>query len=268
MKAVRHLYNYIAANMVEETILQSTVKNPESDPQAQTLVNHLNDGSAVESLMKDDDLRAVLAEYKGPIDPDAIYSSYMARVRERNEEVLKPENRLKEARQDLLARYGDKPITEDALVDIMRLNNLDNYIEASQRTQAKPGGNDECFYDLSRDKDNKIVGHIIGDMVKAPGKTKVIHHKDFMTPAYRKALKGVMLESQRKVSEARQKVAEQYKDLPANVREKLMPKGNVGLEQLADMVNKAVKNKTYENLELDPEPQKEANGPVLGGPSV
>ena len=252
MKAVNHLYNYIAANMVQDAILLDAMKNPGVNPQSQVLLNHLNDGTAVEALMKDKDLQAVLAEYKGPIDPEEISSRYNERVKERNAEALKPENRLKEARRDLLARYGEKPITEDALVDIMRLNNLDNYIEASQRTQRKPGGEDPYFSDLANDKDNKTLGHIIGDMVKEPGKTKVIHTDDFMGPEYRKALKGVI----KNLNDARQKVQEQYKDLPANVREKLMPKGNIGLEQLTSMVNEAVKNKTYENLELGPESKK------------
>ena len=89
-----------------------------------------------------------------------------------------------------------------------------------------------------------------------------------MSPAYRKALKEVMADSRRKLEEAREKVREQYKDLPENVQEKLMPKGHMGLEQLAGLVNEAVKNKTYENLELGPEPQKETGGPDLGGPVV
>lgn len=267
-EAVNHLYNYIAASMVQDTILLDTVKNPDANPRSQVLLNHLNDGSAVEALMKDDDLRAVLAEYKGPIDPEKICSSYMTRVKERTEEALKPTGRLREAREELLARYGDKPVTEDALVDVMRLNNLDRYIEASQRTEAYPGRDDPYFQDLVGDKDNKKLGHIIGDMAKEPGQTKMLHTEEFMSPAYRKALKGVMADSRRKLEEAREKVREQYKGLPESVQEKLMPKGNMGLEQLAGLVNEAVKNKTYENLELEPEPQKEAGGPGLGGPAV
>ena len=268
MKAVNHLYNYIAANMVQDAILLDAMRNPGTNPQTQVLLDHLNDGTAVEALMKDKDLQAVLAEYKGPIDPEEIIGSYNERVKERNAEALKPENRLKEARQDLLARYGEKPITEDALVDIMRLNNLDNYIEASQRTQRKPGGEDPYFTQLANDKDNKTLGHIIGDMVKEPGKTKVIHTEDFMGPEYRKALKGVMLDSEKKLHEAQRKVREQYKDLPPKVQEKLMPKGNMGLEQLTSLVNEAVKNKTYENLELGPESKKKPQELGSGGPSL
>ena len=267
MKAVNHLYNYIAANMVQDAILLDAMRNPGTNPQTQVLLNHLNDGTAVEALMKDKDLQAVLAEYKGPIDPEEISSRYNERVKERNAEALKPENRLKEARRDLLARYGEKPITEDALVDIMRLNNLDNYIEASQRTQRKRG-EDPYFNQLANDKDNKTLGHIIGDMVKEPGKTKVIHTEDFMGPEYRKALKGVMLDSEKKLHEAQRKVREQYKDLPQKVQEKLMPKGNMGLEQLTSLVNEAVKNKTYENLELGPESKKESQDLEPGGPAL
>ena len=268
LEAVKHLYNYIAASMAQDTILLNSMKNPGGDPRSGVMLNRLNDGSAVEALMKDDTLRAVLAEYKGPIDPETIYDRYKERVSQRNEEAVKPENRLKEARQELLARYGDKPITEDALVDVMRLNTLDNYIEASQRTHRKPGGEDRYFDDLAADKDNQILGNIIGDMVREPGKTRVIRTEPFMGPAYRKALKGVMMDTEKKLQEARQKVQEQYKDLPANVREKLMPKGNMGLEQLTNLVNEAVKNKTYENLELAPEPQKKPAAPIQGSQSV
>ncbi len=264
MEAVNHLYNYIAASMVQDPILLSAVKNPGADPQTQVLLSHLNDGTAVEALMKDDDLRAVLAEHKGPIDPEQICGSYKERVRERNEEALKPTNRLRNAREELLARYGDKPVTEDALVDIIRLNVLDNYIEASQRTHSIPGREDHYFFDLATDKDDKTLGHIIGDMVKEPGRTTKIRPEEFMGPEYRKALKGVMADCQRKLKEARQKVQEQYKDLPEKMREKLMPKGNMGLEQLASLVNEAVKNKTYENLELGPEPKQKSSAPIQG----
>ncbi|MBR4691864.1 MAG: hypothetical protein IKP17_03810 [Oscillospiraceae bacterium] len=267
MEAESHLYRYIAASMVEEAILIDAMKNPGITPQAQVLLNHLNDGTAVEALSRDKDLKAVLAEYEGPIDPEEISSRYKERVKERNAEALKPENRLKEARRDLLDRYGEKPITEDALVDIMRLNNLDNYIGASQRTQRKKG-EDPYFSDLQNNKDNKTLGHIIGDMVKEPGKTKVIHHEEFMGPEYRKALKGVMLDSEKNLQEARQKVREQYKDLPASMQEKLMPKGNMGLEELTRRVNEAVKNKTYENLKLGPESKKESQELEPGGPTL
>ena len=104
--------------------------------------------------------------------------------------------------------------------------------------------------------------------MKEPGKTKVIHTDEFMGPEYRKALKGVMLDSEKKLHEARRKVQEQYKDLPANVREKLMPKGNMGLEQLTSLVNEAVKNKTYENLELGPGSKKKPQELGSGGPAL
>lgn len=260
------LYNYIAASMVQETILSNTVQNPGMDPQKDALLEHLNNGTAIRVLKRDKDLEAVLAEHKGPIDPDQIYGDYFSRVNERNQEALKPANRLMEARKELLARYGEKPITEDALVDIMRLNNLDNYLEATGRTQAIPGGKDLYFADLKDDKQNQKLGHIIGDMVKEPGKTKVIHTEEFMGPEYRKALKGVMMNSEKRLNEARQKVREQYGDLPESVREKLMPKGNMGLEQLTDLVNEAVKNKTYDHLELEPELRKDEESPAVNGP--
>ena len=58
------------------------------------------------------------------------------------------------------------------------------------------------------------------------------------------------------------------KDLPPKVQEKLMPKGNMGLEQLTSLVNEAVKNKTYENLELGPESKKKPQELGSGGPAL
>ena len=269
MEAVKSLYNFISARMVQDKILGATMANPESDPQSQALVNCLNDGSAVEALMKDNDLRAVLSEYKGPIDPDKIYGDYLERVETRNKEATSPEARLQEARQELLARYGDKPVTQEALVDIMRLNNLDRYITASRMEAPPRDREDKYYYDLvgsSKDgkKDIKAVGHIAADMYKAPRETKVIHPEDFMGPEYQKALKGVMLDSAKKLEEAREKVRRETAGLPDSVRSKMMPKGNMGLEQLAELVNTAVKNKTYADLALDPEPVKAPEGPARG----
>ena len=257
-----HLYRYIVSRAAEDQINAETLRAGESAPAInQHILDTLNDGSAVDKIALDPDLRKLIqSQGDKPLNMDAFYKDYTNRKIMRKYEDNYPVNKLKNYRKSLIAEFGEKPLTADCLKDIARLKALDEQIAIAEK---KP--KDLHLYKNPKDRakmmkrNTDYTGRVLGDLNRDPStldknsevKADLIK---FNGPEYQAAIAGVA----KNLAEASKKIEEEMKDIPDNVKNAWGPQGNYySLDKMAELVENAVKTKAFAPKE------EEIQGPKL-----
>lgn len=139
-EAIRNLMEYIVSRTVEEEVLKNTVEDKEySGARNERMTEIINNGSGMKKMESDELFRKVMQKQAGKtIDPEKIYEEYVSLSAARNAELNHPLVRLKKERERLIESFGSKPVTEDCLADVVRLNMLDGSIRAAEKLPKDP----------------------------------------------------------------------------------------------------------------------------------
>ena len=245
------LKSYLVSRVVEERILEDAVEDREHGGPSRMIAEELNNGHLTERMAKDGIFRRMLREQGDqPVDPEEFYWEYQQWVERREAELNHPLAKLEAERRALIQDFGQKPITRNCLRDIMRLNVLDKWIQRSR----------ELPTDLAEisTEDRDKFRYVLADIYKDPEKATAANLKEFLTPAYERAITTVVWN----MSEAAEKIDESFRDLLEHQRRAwLNDSRTFTLDKMAEMVNTTVALEK----ELEKEKEKEQETELESG---
>ena len=264
--------NYLVSRAVEEKILDDTINDPDySRPRNEIEVERINNGHAIEMLDKDPAFHKLVRDHGSePIDPDKLYKEYKSLVQARTLEQKDPVNKLRLHRQKLLDDFGEKPITKDCLMDVAKLNVLDDWIRIGEKTfkglaelekkEKELALNGEQLSDKEKDEKRQLSAKakqfkteapaVISDLgVKNSDDTHVADFDPYLEPEYVNAIEKI----EKNLNKSAKKIDKAFEDLPEHQKKAWLRNDRLyKLDEITDMVNRVAGKK---------EPEKEPEGP-------
>ena len=131
---VDHLAQYVVSEIAERKLTENYLNNPKyaEGQQNRTILAGINNGSAVESMKKDTVFKGLLDQAKAANKPMNLKSFSMAVEKGMKMEIAKatnPLNKVKEAQKSLVQSFGQKPLSENSLLDVAKYKYLSNKIK-------------------------------------------------------------------------------------------------------------------------------------------
>lgn len=130
---------YVASSRLQEEILASRVNSEElSDAAEERKLSQLNNGSIVDSMMKDKDLKKLFDDMgDNAIDPEQLKETYLEKAKQRKLESMNDVKYLEDAKEHMAERFGTKKIDpsdkasfEKTFETVLRYNMLKRSIKA------------------------------------------------------------------------------------------------------------------------------------------
>lgn len=208
----------------------------------------LNNGTAVQKVLNSGFFKKLMQEQGNiPLRPEAFFIDYKEMVQKQEEELNSPLHKLQAQRRAIIENFGERPITQDCLIDIARLNILDKWIGLCGREE-----NNVSFKD---------VQCVISDIYSKPGsRPRKESLKKFMGDSYKEAIDKVA----ENMSKASAEIDKKMKDIPEHQKKAwVMDMKTFSLERMADMVN-TVANKIEAQKEIQKMADNQKKEPFPG----